>query len=180
MIFMRSFFSLKFLIFIFALNGQINAEENLKRHEIKLDAFSAMFSWFQMEYEYSLNNRTALSLTAFHSFTTKPDIQNRSFASYKLYFFKHGNFPWLFMESNLGYARGYNSFCTGERGDHGECHASEEYYKSYNAFLVGFSGGIKKFFSETDTGLEIVLGGGSLYGGTYGWYNFSINFVRRF
>jgi hypothetical protein len=158
----------------------VNAQEALKKHEVKLNAFYAVFSVLQIGYEYSLSSRTALSLTAFHNFETNPAFQTQGFASYRLYFFKYGNFPWLFVESNLGYARGYNSFCTGERADHGECPGFyEEYYKSYNAFLAGFSTGMKTFLFGTNTGLEIVLGLGRLYNESQ-WWQFGFNFVRRF
>jgi hypothetical protein len=167
------------LVFMFALNCPANEEENIKKHEheIKLDIFFAVHNMLKLGYEYSLSNRTALSLTAGRDFTEMPEVKTYVFASCKYYLFKFNVFPWVFVENDLGYAKGRNFDMNGEYER-----------KSYHAFLAGFAGGLKKFYPEIDTGLEIILGSSYLLGKgsnscpdcNYDWVpQVSVNFVRR-
>jgi hypothetical protein len=168
-------------MFIFALSCRINAEEPVKedigRHEIKLDVAFAAFYTLKVEYEYWLSEKGAFSFTASRDFSENPDVQSYVFASPKYYFYKFNVFPWIFIKSDFGYARGYNWDTQGRAEN-----------RRYHAFTVGFSGGIKKFYTETNTGLEIILGTSRFVGKrssscpdcNYDWVPYpSVNFVRR-
>jgi len=167
--------------FVLTLNGFIHASdsqepaiqvstqespktEELKRFEVKLDLIWALASTLKVGGEYWLDGRNALAIMALYNFSTKPDYQGEILASYKLYFLKFRRGPWLFVEPNLGYIKGYYE-CFDWSSD-SDCSYSQisDPPKKYHAFAIGLAGGIKFFIPQTNTGLEAIAGLNRLYG----------------
>jgi hypothetical protein len=179
-----------FFAIVVALCSQINAQpapqaqvplkeekEIFKRHEIKLDIFYAMLSTLKFGYEYVLDYHNALALTMHYDFSKEPEIKIQALASYKLYLFKIISGPNFFVESSMGYTRGYNEYW------------NHRYHEQiYNSFTIGLSSGIKFYLPEMHTGLEVITGISRPYGRDYYDDNdsiemlpmFSINLIRRF
>jgi hypothetical protein len=139
--------------------------KNFERHEIKLDIIFPAFYAIKIGYEYYLNNRSSLAITMLYFFGEKPQfqyyedqdyeevqkqarLQTLAQIGYRLYVFEYTaqlqGILWYFIESNLGYAGDYES--------------------RYNAFSVGFSGGMKTY-PINNIGFETVIGLNRLYDG---------------
>jgi hypothetical protein len=153
------------LCLVFCQHGYAQISEicDCKRNELKLDVAYLFRPALKAEYEYLLNKRSSIGVSAHYIFDIDAKYKTQLLGIYRWYFSKKKPMAGFFVEGNMGFISGNQFGVKRLSGPWGNTVGTYGAYDTYSAFGMGLALGWKGLFSKRGITIDLFLGPSKLF-----------------